>query len=97
MLDVKIDPGCCHTGGSIAFDRVGNLFVSYGDNTNPFTAGDFAPVEPTPGKFLADALRSAGNTQDLRGKILRITPKPDGTPTSLKYRIVITARFTGVT
>ena len=84
MLEVKIDAGCCHTGGSIAFDAKGNLFVSYGDNTNPFTAGDYAPIEPTPGKFLADALRSAGNTQDLRGKILRITPTPDG-----KYTIPV--------
>ncbi|HKH93704.1 MAG TPA: PQQ-dependent sugar dehydrogenase [Gemmatimonadaceae bacterium] len=78
LLEVKIDRGCCHTGGSIAFDRAGNLFSSYGDNTNPFTAGDWAPIDPTPGKFLADALRSSGNTQDLRGKILRITPTADG-------------------
>ncbi len=78
MLELRIDKGCCHTGGSLAFDRNGNLFSSYGDNTNPFTAGDYAPIEPTPGKSLADALRSAGNTQDLRGKILRIHPTPDG-------------------
>jgi cytochrome c len=78
MIEVRIDKGCCHTGGSIAFDREGHLFVSYGDNSNPFTAGDYAPIDPTPGKSLADALRSAGNTQDLRGKILRITPTPDG-------------------
>jgi cytochrome c len=78
MIEVRIDKGCCHTGGSIAFDRQGHLFVSYGDNSNPFTAGDYAPIDPTPGKSLADALRSAGNTQDLRGKILRVTPTPDG-------------------
>jgi cytochrome c len=78
MLEVKIDKGCCHTGGSIAFDRDGRLFVSYGDNTNPFVAGDYAPIDPTPGKSQADALRSSGNTQDLRGKILRIVPTPDG-------------------
>ena len=78
MLEVPFDKGCCHTGGSIAFDRQGHLFVSYGDNTNPFTAGNYAPIEPTPGKSLADALRSAGNTNDLRGKILRITPTADG-------------------
>ncbi|PYP80066.1 MAG: hypothetical protein DMD35_06305, partial [Gemmatimonadetes bacterium] len=55
------------------------LFVSYGDNTNPFTAGDYAPIDPTPGKSLADALRSSANTQDLRGKILRIRPIQNGT------------------
>jgi cytochrome c len=79
LLEVKIDSGCCHTGGSLAFNRAGELFASYGDNTNPFTAGDYAPIDPTPGKFLADALRSSGNTKDLRGKILRIRPLADGT------------------
>ena len=79
LLEVKIDRGCCHTGGSLAFNRAGELFASYGDNTNPFTAGDYAPIDPTPGKFLADALRSSGNTKDLRGKILRIRPLADGT------------------
>src|SRR5688500_15788861 len=79
LLEVKIDRGCCHTGGSLAFNREGELFVSYGDNANPFTAGSYAPIDPTPGKFLADALRSAGNTQDLRGKILRIRPLANGT------------------
>jgi len=78
MLEVKIDRGCCHTGGSLAFNREGELFVSYGDNTNPFVAGDYAPIDPTPGKSQADALRSSGNTQDLRGKILRIRPLRDG-------------------
>ena len=79
LLEVKIDRGCCHTGGSLAFNRVGELFASYGDNTNPFTAGDYAPIDPTPGKFVADALRSSANTQDLRGKILRIRPLDNGT------------------
>ena len=79
LLEVKIDRGCCHTGGSLAFNREGELFVSYGDNANPFTAGSYAPIDPTPGKFLADALRSSGNTQDLRGKILRIRPLANGT------------------
>ena len=79
LLEVKIDRGCCHTGGSLTFNREGELFVSYGDNANPFTAGDYAPIDPTPGKFLADALRSSGNTQDLRGKILRIRPLANGT------------------
>ncbi len=78
LLEVKIDRGCCHTGGSLAFNRAGELFASYGDNTNPFTAGDYAPIDPTPGKSQADALRSSGNTQDLRGKILRIRPLADG-------------------
>jgi cytochrome c len=78
LLEVKFDKGCCHTGGSIAFDRDGHLFVSYGDNSNPFIAGSWAPIDPTPGREVADALRSSANTNDLRGKILRITPTADG-------------------
>ena len=27
---------CCHDAGSLAFDGAGNLFLSTGDNTNPF-------------------------------------------------------------
>ena len=45
LLEVKFDKGCCHTGGSIAFDGAGHLFVSYGDNTNPFIAGDYARTQ----------------------------------------------------
>jgi cytochrome c len=78
LLEVKFDKGCCHTGGSIAFDREGHLFVSYGDNTNPFIASSYAPIDPTPGREVADALRSSANTNDLRGKVLRITPTADG-------------------
>jgi len=89
LLEVKFDKGCCHTGGSLAFDRRGNLFVSYGDNSNPFIAGSYAPIDPTPGRSVADALRSAGNTNDLRGKILRITPTADG-----KYTIPAGNLFT---
>ncbi|MEO8564065.1 MAG: PQQ-dependent sugar dehydrogenase, partial [bacterium] len=89
LLEVKFDKGCCHTGGSLAFDREGHLFSSYGDNSNPFIAGSYAPIDPTPGRSIADALRSAGNSNDLRGKILRITPTADG-----KYTIPAGNLFT---
>lgn len=81
LLEVPFDEGCCHTGGSMTFDGKGNLLVSFGDNTNPFNAGDYAPIDPTPGRELMDARRSSANTQDLRGKILRITPQPNGSYT----------------
>ena len=42
----------------LGIDGAGNLFVSYGDNSNPFTAGDYAPIDPTPGKFLAPGARA---------------------------------------
>lgn len=72
---------CCHTGGSIDFDKDGNLFLSTGDDTNPFTSNGYAPIDFTPKREGWDALRSSGNTNDLRGKILKITPKDDGTYT----------------
>lgn len=80
LFDVPIDRGCCHTGGSMAFDPDGNLYVSFGDNTNPFATA-YAPIDDRPGRALWDARRSSANTQDLRGKITRIRPQPDGTYT----------------
>jgi cytochrome c len=71
---------CCHTGGSIAFDGKGNLYVSAGDNSNPFASG-YAPIDERPGRMPWDAQKSSANTNDLRGKIIRIHPEPDGTYT----------------
>jgi cytochrome c len=71
---------CCHTGGSIAFDSKGNLFMSTGDNSNPFATG-YAPIDERPGRMPWDAQKGSANTNDLRGKIIRIHPEPDGTYT----------------
>ncbi|HEY3114693.1 MAG TPA: ThuA domain-containing protein, partial [Gemmatimonadaceae bacterium] len=71
---------CCHTGGSIAFDSKGNLFMSTGDNSNPFATG-YAPIDERTGRMPWDAQKSSANTNDLRGKIIRIHPQPDGTYT----------------
>ena len=71
---------CCHTGGSIAFDSSGNLYLSTGDNSNPF-ATKYAPLDERPGRDPWDAQKSSANTNDLRGKIIRIHPEPDGTYT----------------
>src|SRR3954470_10525821 len=44
MLEIPTQRrACCHTGGSITFDRAGNLWLSTGDNSNPFASG-YAPI-----------------------------------------------------
>jgi cytochrome c len=58
-----------------------NLYMSTGDNTVPFASDGYAPLDEIPGRIIYDAQRSAGNTNDLRGKILRIHPESDGSYT----------------
>ncbi len=73
IIEVPIDlEVSAHTGGSLAWDRHRNLFISTGDNTVPFESNGFAPIDTRPGRLTFDAQRSAGNPNDLRGKILRI-------------------------
>ncbi len=94
ITDDKLDPAsekilltypeqrreCCHHAGCLEFGPDGCLFIAAGDNTNPGgeTQG-YAPIDEQPDHFPRDAQKSASNTNDLRGKILRIKPKPDGT------------------
>lgn len=77
---------CCHTGGSIAFGPDKLLYFSAGDNSTPFDEpgakyvnSGYAPLNDEPGRMQYDARRSAGNTNDLRGKIMRIKVNDDGT------------------
>ena len=65
---------CCHSGGSVQFDKDGLLYLSTGDNSG----GDRDHEDPYY-RRLADQGRTSANTNDLRGKILRIKPEPDGT------------------
>ncbi|MGV9702455.1 PQQ-dependent sugar dehydrogenase [Streptomyces sp. NPDC003483] len=80
ILDVKTSRGiCCHVGGDIDFDAAGNLYLSTGDDSNPFQSDGFTPIDERADRNPAfDAQRSAGNTDDLRGKILRIKVNADG-------------------
>ena len=80
IIDVPVDRGiCCHVGGQIDFDPQGNLYLSTGDDSNPFESDGYAPLDDRPNRNPAfDARRTAGNTNDLRGKLLRIRPKASG-------------------
>jgi glucose/arabinose dehydrogenase len=87
ILDIAVQRGqCCHVGADIDFDAEGNLYLSTGDNTdsNPFSSDGYAPLDDSPNRNpVFDARRGAGNTNDLRGKILRIDVKdeiPAGAP-----------------
>ncbi|MEU1470462.1 ThuA domain-containing protein [Streptomyces sp. NPDC005761] len=83
VLDVQTSRGmCCHVGGDIDFDADGNLYLSTGDDTNPFASDGFTPIDERPDRNPAfDARRSAGNSNDLRGKILRVKVADDGSYT----------------
>lgn len=71
---------CCHTGGGMVFDQEGNLFLTVGNNTvNPRSGS--SNLDERPGYESSDDQRAPGNTNDLRGKILRIHPEDDGTYT----------------
>lgn len=76
VLEVPNDRGqCCHVGGDIDFDAAGNLYLTTGDDTNPFESSGYSPIdERTDRNPQFDAQRSSGNTNDLRGKVLRIKP-----------------------
>ncbi|MFJ5269906.1 PQQ-dependent sugar dehydrogenase [Streptomyces sp. NPDC088358] len=80
ILDVPASRGiCCHVGGDIDFDAAGNLYLSTGDDTNPFASDSYTPIDERATRNPAfDAQRSAGNTNDLRGKVLRIKVNADG-------------------
>jgi cytochrome c len=70
-----------HSGGGLGFDSAGNLYASTGDYTFADKSEGYAPLDERPGRTACDSQRTAANTADLRGKILRVHPQPDGTYT----------------
>jgi len=86
ILRVPVDRGiCCHVAGKVKFDGKGNLFLITGDDTNAGGSDGFTPINDAATAAPAlDARRSSANTNDLRGKLLRIKVKANGTYTSPK-------------
>ncbi|MEG3660185.1 PQQ-dependent sugar dehydrogenase, partial [Arenibacter palladensis] len=90
-----------HAGGDMAFDSQGNLYIAVGDNTNH---GLYGALDENNSNNSAE--KSSSNTNDYRGKILRIKPNattggytipsgnlfPAGTPSSLPEIYVMGAR-----
>jgi glucose/arabinose dehydrogenase/type 1 glutamine amidotransferase len=76
---------CCHAGGGMTFDKQGNLYVGSGDNNSSGGAGPGYSgnnwTQDYKGVSFQDARRTAGNTNNLNGKIIRIHPESDGTYT----------------
>ena len=82
LLEVAVQrEECCHVGGGMLFDAQGNLYLSTGDNTFSRASSGFSPLDERSGESTRDAQKSSGNTNDLRGKILRIHPESNGTYT----------------
>ncbi|MDI5977553.1 ThuA domain-containing protein [Amycolatopsis magusensis] len=80
LLDIpasrREEPG--HTGGYLTFGPTGDLYIGVGDDTNPFASSGYSPIDERVGRELFDAQKTSANTNDLRGKILRVTPKAEG-------------------
>jgi cytochrome c len=70
---------CCHTGGGMTWDAAGDLYLAVGNNTG--NVAEKSQTDERPDRKNWDDQRGSGNTNDLRGKILKIHPEPDGTYT----------------
>ncbi|WP_323184011.1 MULTISPECIES: ThuA domain-containing protein [unclassified Streptomyces] len=75
---------CCHAGGGMSFDKDGNLYIGSGDSNSSGGSSGYSGnnwTQDYKGVSFQDARRTAGNTNDLNGKIIRIHPDADGTYT----------------
>ena len=75
LLEIPVDRlGGNHDGGNLEFDSAGNLLIGTGDDT---LHSSYAPLNES--SRMRSAEKSSSNSQDLRGKILRIRPQSNGT------------------
>ena len=71
-----------HVGGAgLDFDSAGNLYLGVGDDVSPSAPGHngYAPMDYR-AEERWDARKTSQNSADLRGKIIRITPKQGDIP-----------------
>jgi glucose/arabinose dehydrogenase len=61
---------CCHQGGAMGWDAFGNLYVSTGNNKN--NGDNFSVTDER--SIINDNQQGTANTNDWRGKILRVKP-----------------------
>lgn len=69
---------CCHSSGYLAFGPDGLLYLSTGDNVNPWDSAGYAPIDERADRRTWDSQGTSANTLDLRGKLLRIRVLEDG-------------------
>ena len=75
VLEWPTQRECCfHAAGDMDFDSRGNLYIATGDNSNHST---YATLDETNPNYSSE--NTSSNTNDLRGKILRIKPNTNGT------------------
>ncbi|WP_049570082.1 PQQ-dependent sugar dehydrogenase [Streptomyces sp. SBT349] len=67
-----------HSAGDLLMTEGGDLFIATGDNTNCCASRGFPGTDERPGQEDGDAQRTSANTNDLNGKVLRITPRREG-------------------
>jgi glucose/arabinose dehydrogenase len=80
VIDIQHPVGVMgwHSAGDLLMTPDGQLFVATGDNADCCASHGFPPTDERPGRAGGDAQRTSANTNDLNGKVLRITPRPAG-------------------
>lgn len=68
LLSISASQTCCHTGGALAFDDLGDLWVAVGKNATDY------PDSYSETNVSRSTEATAANAADLRGGILRIHP-----------------------
>ncbi len=76
IFEHKIFAQCCHFGGDLKMSKDGLLYLSTGDNINYNYTGTGVARAFDESIINGDPRNTSSNTNDTRGKILRIKPIP---------------------